>query len=308
MSSPKMKQNDIANSPRAFAINLIVQCNKGSYANDLVPDALSKSNFSNQDKSLITKIVYSTLRNQIRIDNALSKVSKKPIEKLDDIAIGALRSIVAQLCDGLAPHAVINETVKVMPLSLKGFVNGVARKLVSLFENNKLFVDEAPHIKYSLPKWVHEEIETVFENADDVACALNVPAQTTIRVFSDVSDETVEDIAGDIIKEATLVSSQGDIGELNVIKDGNAIVLDQGSQVVVQCLDPQEDDVVLDLCAAPGGKSFLISKIASKVVSADVSFSRMKKFIQTKNRISANNVYPIVANGTKIPLKNSFKI
>jgi len=311
MSKPNLRSKDIAKSPRAFAINLIMQCNNGAFANDIVPDALNKSDFDKQDRALITKIVYTTLRNQIRIDHAIARLSSKPLEKLDGIAICALRSVTAQLLEGMSGYAVINETVKVMPLSIKGFVNGVSRKIAELHTKNELFIDESLATKHSLPDWIYEEIEQVFpQNIKEVAQALNTPAQVTLALYKGQSfhehSSHYPEEHGKIIESALLVSSQGSIADLDVIKRGEALVVDQGSQLVAQCLDAQENDVILDLCSAPGGKTFLLSQKAAMVVSADSSFSRMKKLIQTKERVNAKNVYPIVADARSVPLDKQF--
>jgi 16S rRNA (cytosine967-C5)-methyltransferase len=284
----KQSLRNVERSSRGTIIDLLMRCDEGAYANDLVPARLSRSQFSPQDRALITKVVYSTLRQQIRLDFAIAKLSKRPFSSLDPIVISALRSVASQLVDGFDMHGVVNETVKVLPFSMKGFVNALSRKMIDAHKNNKLFEGESEAVASAFPPWIYNEIKSTFDQTtNDVVAALNSSATVTL---APLGQDLALGEAGNLIGGARLISGMGDISQLDVMKEGKAIVADQGSQLVAQCVDPQPQDVVLDLCCAPGGKTFLIAEKAKHVIANDVSESRMEKVAHTLDRIHADNV------------------
>jgi 16S rRNA (cytosine967-C5)-methyltransferase len=303
--SKTQRINNVSKSPRACAISLLVKCNEGAFSNEIVPSTLNNSAFDQRDRALITKIVYSTLRQQIRIDHVLTRYSKRQLNKIDPVALNALRSIVSQLEGHGDSHGVVNETIKAMPFSSKSFVNALARKITQDAAQGSLFKDEIPRIEASLPKWIFDEITETFDDSVSTCAALNAtPAVTVVGIRSqDLSIEGAR--RGAIVPESYLVESQGSIGDLDDIKRGNAIVIDQGSQVVVQTVDAQPGMNVLDVCAAPGGKTFLLSSRSQNVVSIDQTLSRMRKLVQTRERVHADNVIAIVADGSALPLSTS---
>lgn len=301
MSKKHSRVRNVSTSTRACIIDLLCLCDEGAFANDIVPARLSRSSFSDSDRALITKVVYSTLRAQVRIDFALSKVSNRPLNKLDPIALAALRSIVAQLIDGFDMYAVVDETIKVVPFSLKGFINALARKVIALHEKGDLFVGESAETASALPSWIFEEVHKVFgERADAAIDALNGSASVTLAPMHDGAINVEGARVGEIIPESRLVKSSGAISQLDAVSSGSAIVVDQGSQLVVQCVD-EKDQLVLDVCCAPGGKSFLLSRGAKAVISCDVSANRMQKLLDTQSRLHRSNVEILACDARALP-------
>lgn len=296
----------VNSSPRAAIIDLLVLCEQGSFANDVVPARLSRSNFNDQDRALITKVVYSALRYQIRIDYALEKISTRPISKLDLVALCALRSVIAQLIDDFDMYAVVNETVKVLPFSMKGFVNALSRKAINLHNEEMLFKNKEPHVQASIPKWIYDEISSVFpDSVDEVIAALNSSTKVTLAPMVDEQIILEGALRGEIIPQSLLVRSVGDIANLDLIIDGKAIVVDQGSQLVAKIVDPQKNESVLDVCCAPGGKSLLMSKTAKKVIACDVSPDRLLKLKDSITRVKKDNVFLVASDARKLPFDES---
>lgn len=303
--SGKQKVHNTRTSPRASAIELLIKCNDGAFANEIVPPYLSRSSYDQRERALVTKIVYSTLRQQIRIDHILTRRSKRPLNKVDVVALNALRSVVSQLLDDGDAHGIVNETVNAMPSSVKGFVNAIARTLSDDHKNGSLIVDENDRIAVSMPKWIYDEVCAVFSDSSSAFTALNTPAVVTVApLTSDVDIEGAR--RGCLISDSFLLGPSGNIAEIEAIKTGKAIVVDQGSQLVVQCVDATSSMNVLDICAAPGGKSFLLSRKSFHVVSVDQTLSRMRKLMDTKMRTSITNVSPIVADARALPVEIKF--
>lgn len=290
--SKSQKLRNIETSPRAFAIDLLALCEDGAFANDLVPNRLSKSRLNPKDRAVVTNIVYSTLRNQIRIDFALQKVVDRPLNKLDLLTLIALRTVVSQMMSGFDVYAVVDETVKVLPFRSKGFVNGVSRTISRLYEKGLLFTDEPDHVKASLPEWTYDEIEKVFINlpTKQICDALNSAPHITLADLDQMDKTGLKFKNGELVESAILLESSGDLNDLEQIKNGEAIVVDQGSQFIARVVNPSKDETVLDVCCAPGGKSFLLAVKAKKVVANDISESRLRKMLDTQSRVNMKNL------------------
>ncbi|MFN8015160.1 MAG: transcription antitermination factor NusB [Acidimicrobiia bacterium] len=304
-----MSQNKLKtlNTTRALIVDLLVKCNQGSYSNEIVPSTLAKSSFSPSDKALITRVVYSTLRNQIRIDNAINKISSKNTSKLDDLALNALRSIFGQLLEGFDMYAVLNETVKVMPFNLKGFVNGVSRKALKLDEEDKLFINETLSVKYSMPEWIVDEIKISFKNnVEEILKSLNSSGQVTLAPYKSVLPVNGKYTQGSLVEDSRVLTNARSVSDLDEIKNGTALVVDQSSQYIINQLDV-ENKKVLDLCCAPGGKSFLMSQHASNVVSVDLSISRLSKMLDTKSRLKTTNIKIVSGDCLNLPFAEGTK-
>ena len=305
MSKKHSRLRNVSSSARAAIIDLLLLCEDGAFANNILPARLSRSNFNDQDKALITKVVYSTLRQQIKIDHALSKLSNRPLSKLDPVALCALRSIVSQIQQGFDVYAVVDETVKVIPFSLKGFVNAIARKASELNSENKLFVDETPAIQAGLPQWIYDEVSSVFPNRiPETLEALNASASVTLAPITGKELLVEGARRGEICPSSLLVRSAGDISKLDPIQSGKAVVADQGSQLVVEAVLAKATDTVLDVCSAPGGKSILLSRRTDKVFACDVSPDRLLKLEQTLDRVDVHNVFSFSADARKLPFSS----
>ena len=217
--------------------------------------------------------------------------------------MNALRSVSAQILLGFDAHGVVNETVGVMPFAFKSFVNALSRNIVKLSDSNKFFVNETRDIKYSLPKWIVKEVENVFgEDNEEYLEFFNESPNVTLFPINDAYDDSKMQVRftnGELVHSALVLESAGDISELNIIKNGDAIVVDQASQFIVNNIPIKNSDVVLDMCSAPGGKSFMMASRGAKIIANDISFSRMKKFLNTKERINATNVFGQVSDATK---------
>jgi len=306
--SKNLKIHNVNNSARATILDILVLCGQGSYSNEILPARLSRSKFIEPDKALITKVVYSTLRQQIRIDYAIEKISSRKLKSVDPIARAALRSTICQLIDGFEMHAALNETVKVLPFSLKGFVNAVSRKAIELHKKEKLFIDEPENVELSLPDWIFAETQSVFgDKASEVANSFNLPAFVTLAPVNKDPMPVIKSREGVLVKKARLITNTGDLFNSPYLKSGDYIVSDQGSQLVASCVSADKTQTVLDVCSAPGGKAIMVSQKASAVFASDISPRRMEKLIQTRERVGADNVYCFASDALDLPFDEDQK-
>ncbi len=306
--SKNLKIHNVGKSTRATIVDILVLCEQGSYSNEILPVRLSRSKFNDSDKALITKVVYSTLRQQIRIDYALEKISTRKLKSIDQIARAGLRSVICQLIDGFDMHAALNETIKVLPFSLKGFVNAISRKAIELHKSEMLFVDEPDNIKLSIPKWILEETQQVFGSlSEQVSHSFNQASLVTLAPVKVNPIQVEQSRSGEIVKESRLLTNTGDLKNAEYIKSGDYIVADQGSQLVASVITANSESRVLDVCSAPGGKSVMISRKVHDVFSSDISPRRLEKLLQTKERVGAKNIFCFAADACKLPIDRGMK-
>lgn len=199
-------------------------------------------------------------------------------------------------------HAAVNETVKVLPFSLKGFVNAVSRKAIDSHSKGTLFLGEPDYVSYSLPKWIYNETQEVFgKKAQKVSESFNSIASVTLAPISTKPMDVANARVGELVSEARLLKQTGNLSDSPLLKSGDYIVSDQGSQLIAACLDLNGSEIVLDVCSAPGGKSLMMAKRAKRVFASDISPNRMERLMQSQLRVGASNVQCFCADALNLP-------
>jgi 16S rRNA (cytosine967-C5)-methyltransferase len=112
--------------------------------------------------------------------------------------------------------------------------------------------------------------------------------------------------------EDFVILSRGfDVQKLPGFDQGYFAVQDQSTAMATLLVEPQPGDAIIDLCAAPGGKSFFLADLMhndGKVIAVDISRRRVKQLAANRYRLQNSNVFPIVADGTKVRLKGADKV
>ena len=274
---------------RLLAFDLITEVNRNEgYSNLLLPQALSSSSLDERDRSLVTELVYGTLRMQGKHDWVLSQISNRPWAEVDSGIVDIARLGVHQIHEMRIPdHAAVAATVEVarkrVGESKASFVNALLRSVT------RRPLDEwlAPladikdpvlrlSIQYSHPEWIVSAYYDLLKDWDEVEAALmvnNIPALPTLVAWPGFSTQAqLVELGG----EATSYSQsgarwKGNPGELELIRHRLAGVQDEGSQLVATVFASiAQGRTWLDLCAGPGGKAALLSAIAA---SRDIVFT-----------------------------------
>jgi len=200
---------------------------------------------------------------------------------------------------------------------LKGFVNGVLRTVGREKDNIVLPKEgtaEFLSIQYSHPLWLIKMWIAYFgyEETQKLCQANNCPPDVTIRVNTlkierdllkkelEKSGATVTD--GKIVPFALHLKKTADIGGLKTFKDGLFHVQDESSQLAVKVMDPQKGETILDLCAAPGGKSFTIAESMEnegKLISGDIYEHKMELISQGAERLGITIIEPRQQDATQ---------
>ena len=254
-------------TPRSLAYDLLERSEKSKqYSNIALDHALEKSGMSPADKRLASALFYGVTERRITLDYRISQLSSRPVSELDAEVLCALRMGLYQLMylDRVPPHAAINETVELCKKRFSGFVNAILRA-----HTREPFVlpsredaVEYLSVSCSVCKEICERFISVFgfEEAEQILNGFFGVSDTTLRVNTlrtnrdalarELEDATLTDIspAGLYVK--------GSVRELYGFSEGLFFVQDQASQICVEALDTREGDLMLDICACPGSKSF----------------------------------------------------
>jgi 16S rRNA (cytosine967-C5)-methyltransferase len=280
---------------RLLAFDLLTEVNRNQgYSNLLLPQALNASKLDDRDRSLVTELLYGTIRMQGKHDWVLAQISDRPWSEVDPGIIDVCRLGVHQIHEMRVPdHAAVAATVEVarkrIGESKASFVNALLRSVTrksmdEWFLPLEVITDpvERLAIKYSHPEWIVSAYYDLLKNWEEVESALRINNEAaTPTLVSWPGFSTQQDLL-DIGGEATEFSPygvhwKGNPGALDLIKSRKIGVQDEGSQLVAEVFSKVASGASwLDLCAGPGGKAALLSSIA-----------RQRAIVFTANEISS---------------------
>ena len=297
---------------RKVALDALIGVRKDyGYSNLVLQKVFSEKNISPLDKPLITALFYGVLDRIITLDYVISKFVTKPVERITPITLFSLRLAIFQILylDKIPDSAAVNESVKLVKNSKEkynaAFVNAVLRNFlrngVSIPKDNSV---NSLKIRYSCPEWIIESFITDY-GVDDTINILNhflKAPDITVRINSALitDNEFVMSLKNhgldarlSELPHAAVFSDGVDVKSLNEYADGYFHVQDLPSQIAVSDLGINNGDSVLDLCAAPGGKSFLAALYAGKnscVTACDYLENRVNLIKSGAKRLKLDNI------------------
>jgi 16S rRNA (cytosine967-C5)-methyltransferase len=281
---------------RRLCYRLLTQIESRRLFSDAALNSESMERLEVRDRHLTTEIAYGTLRWQAMLDYILAAASSRPLQKLEPGARILLRMSVYQMwqMDRIPDHALVNDAVELAKLELgKGidrYVNGVLRNLGRTRPWRDLqFLSEAPPcVRVSLPQWLWERWSARFgeKTATEYALSLTKHPQQAFRC-----DEADPDTYSSNVIHSDLVPGVGIRISGNSEEDrGFHQYQDEASQLIPNLLGSLSGMKIWDSCAAPGGKTAILSRLCGDgghVVSSDVNKERafrMAEFLRCRKR------------------------
>ena len=251
-------------------------------------------NLSGPDRARAQTLAATTLRHMPQLDQVLDgMIEKKPPLR----ALNALRVCAAEiLVDGIAAHGAVNAAVEIVRASPKtrtlgGMVNAVGRKLGAL-DASALKDIEPP----KLPKALRGAfVKSYGEEATVAMEAVHTqrpPVDLTLRVPAD-APYWAKRLGAEVLPTGSLRLAQpGQISALDGYEAGKWWVQDTAAAMPVRLFEGLKGKRVLDLCAAPGGKTLQLAALGAEVTALDVSDARMERVREnlTRARLSAELV------------------
>lgn len=280
---------------REYSLNALIDIDKEkAYSNLAVKEYLKKYSFTAEDKALFTNIVYGVITHKKYLLYVLSRYVKRPHKQVFWVKNLLLLSAYQLLFLNIPEFAITSESVKIAKKKggpTKGnFINGVLRSIIRDKGNIQVPKEDNTEylsIKYSLPKWMVEEFEALFDDLrelEDFCQSLNEPLPITIRVntlkttkdqlITKLSDLGIEFNHSRVCDDGLILMNKTPISRVqHLLDEGLCTIQDQSSIKVGETVDPKPGEHILDMCAAPGGKSTHLAQIMQNkgsILSCDI--------------------------------------
>lgn len=301
----------------AYSILNSVYKDKG-FVNLLLNNALNESNLKPNDKGLVTNIVYGVLQNSMYLDYVIRHycVDKKVDARMRTLLKCAFYQMY--FMDKIPNYALVNETVEIakneLGLQASKFANAVLNNAIrnpfTLKQSD--FKDELSYLcmKYSHPEWLIRMIGKHYgmDKAMSYMKSNVTPPHLSLRV--NTLKTSVEEMLkapyfkkGNLSPVGLFYTGDEPIGNVKEFLEGLVTVQDESGQMVAEIMDPKENCSILDMCAAPGSKTFhMASKINNKgkIVAIDLYEHRIQLLKNQIKRLGATSVIPVCYDSTKL--------
>lgn len=252
------------------AVNSVL--NKGGYSNIVVDNIIKSQSLLGNDRAFFCSLVYGVIEKKLTLDFVISSLCLIPESKIEQDTKNIIRLGLYQIMfmDKVPEHAAVNEAVDLAPKRSKGFVNSILRNYIRKrseirFPDPQTDLIGYLSVRYSvLPALAERLVAELGEEAEGVLDGFSRPPMLTLRTntLRISREELVKMLEDDgIACEKTRLSSFGirlsesaPVGKY--LQMGLCFVQDEASQIATAALDAQEGNAVVDMCSAPGSKSF----------------------------------------------------
>ena len=272
-----------------------------------------------RDRGLAMLLAYGAVQRRRTLDHVLAQLCSRPLERLDPPVLAALRLGAFELLfvEGAAEHAAVNESVELVKATGRGgaaFVNAVLRRVAregrGLLDQLSDETPEGAAIVHSVPDWLAElwwrELGPA-EARELLACA-NRPAESAVRINAlraplDLPLPVSSGPAGPELPEGRVLHEPFDVFGSEEWRNGLVMPQSRGSMLVARMLAPQPGERVLDLCAAPGGKTTHLAALMGgegELVAVELHPGRAAALAQTCARMGAGNVEVSTRDGREL--------
>jgi len=277
--------------PRRAALYMLDQVTgEGKLLPELIGEG-ALQHLSPEDRARAQRLATETLRGLARADRMLARFLQKP----PPLQVrNVLRLCTVELAGGEAAHGVVNAGVEMVARnkrtsSMKGLVNAVLRKVAA----------EGPEgwAKLALPRmpgWLRSPLKDAYGPevvaAIEAAQFAGAPLDITVKGDVKAANETLK---GEILPTGSIrLRDAGQVSALPGFEEGDWWVQDAAAAIPVMVLDPQKGEKILDLCAAPGGKTMQLAAAGADVTAVDASEGRMIRVGENLKRtgLSAKSV------------------
>ncbi|MCX7879394.1 MAG: 16S rRNA (cytosine(967)-C(5))-methyltransferase RsmB [Ignavibacteria bacterium] len=288
-----------------------------SYIEKLIDKAIRESNFNELDRALLTELVYGVVRWKAKLDYVLVGFYFGDYLKCLNVVKNAMRVALYQIMflDKIPLYAAVNESVeyvkRIQGEKTAGIVNAVLRNIARNIDNIRYPTREEDlvyhlAVMYSYPRWIVKRWLEYFGEieAEKMLFASNRRPYLTIR--TNTLKTTSEEIVGRLnsLKLHYFVSPYNpdsfvlrnpkfNILKTDLVTDGLVVVQDTSATLAALLASPEPNSLVYDLCAAPGGKSFLLAELmknTGKVIAMDKYSSKLQMIVEGVKRLGLQNI------------------
>jgi 16S rRNA (cytosine967-C5)-methyltransferase len=310
-------------NPREIALTLLYDIEeKGACTSGAISNLTQETDLSFLDRRFIVELVFGTTKMRRRLDHILGEFLQRKSEELTPWIRNILRMGIYQIdfLDKIPPRAAVDESVKLAKrFGHKGtvaLVNAVLRSYLReksrvTFPSREEDVVENIALFYSFPNWMVEEWlgilgeeETIrlceeFNRRPHLTCRINFLKIDPALLERELEREKVKFKTGRFLESYYHIESKTNLDRFAPLQKGLVYIQDESAGLAVHLLDPQPGERVLDLCAAPGGKSILMAELMQDkgvVIAVDLSPTKLQVLNQNCLRLGAHSVVPCCAD------------
>ena len=309
MAQPAKRGRGGASPARRVAYTVLRRTfEQDAYADRALAGEASRAQLDPRDRALATRLAFGAVQRRGTLDHLIVTFAGRPVERLDPPVRAALRLGLFQLAflDGVPAHAAVAESVELAKRDAPGgagLVNAVlrrgareARDLVAALDDG---TPEAAALKHSVPEWLARMwfAERGAEEARALLGAINEPAEGALRAHGTTPERLIERGVparpGLEPPESLVLTGPWDLAGSDEWREGLVFPQSRASQLVARTLAPQPGERVLDLCAAPGGKTTHLADLMAnegEIVAVEVHAGRARALRETCARMHAGIV------------------
>lgn len=255
-----------------------------------------------RDKSFVRMLVATALRRKGQLDDMIGRVAEKELHPAS-LRLVLYVGMTQILFMNVPHHAAVNTTVELAEkenmAGQKGFINAVLRRMTS--EGQEWRKNQDP-VQMNIPQWLlkHWIEDYNLRGAAEIsqACLSEAPTDITIKNPSE-QKYWADELDGNVLPTGSVrLASGGNITELNGFDDGAWWVQDASASLPAKLLGDLKDKNVIDLCAAPGGKTAQLASSGAHVTAVDRSSKRLERLKENMERLKlTENVTVTAADG-----------
>lgn len=300
---------------REIALRLLTEYELGGKYVNLSLSSHAADKLSREERAFLTVLLYTTVERKLNLDYRIAAVSGRSLDKLDSNTLNILRLGLCQVIfiNSVPSHAAVNETVKLArSAGERSFVNGVLRAAVRMHESGTLPLPEKSKnpvrylsIRESFPSELVKQLvrEYGFEDAERMLVSFNSERNTDITVNTlKISREDYlerlkeQGIAAKLSSLSSIgirILSSVDPKTLPGFDEGLFFVQDASCALSAEVLGARSGELIADVCAAPGGKSFAVSILSgagAQILAFDIHESKLSLIEGGAKRLGLENV------------------
>lgn len=270
----------------------------GAYSNIVLEKGLKA--VESKDKSFVSRLVYGVIERRLSLDYAINKFlngKTKPKVKML-LYIGAYQVLyMDKIPDAVAVYETVSLCDNIGLSYYKKLINAVLHKIID-YKTEFDVIDDLS-IKYSCPQhlinmWTkmygEDNVLDILESINNRPPVFAIPNSKYVDAEELYYELFSAGIDCEIFNDVVKINSSFDLSQLKAFNDGLFYIEDYSSYSCAKALEAEPDDVVLDLCSAPGGKAFTIAQSGATVYAYDIYEHRVELIKKSAQRLGLNNI------------------
>ena len=302
-------------SVKYVTMGLISKVDKGAYSNIVLNDAFREFFLSPKEKAFMTEIFYGVIRNKKFLDYIIERYTKDiRKEWIRNLLRISIYQITFMNSDDKGVVWEATELAKKYSIAISKFINGTLRNYLRNKDSELKRLDDEKNyeILYSIPKWFYDTLEKQYgnDNLKQAITSLKKIPYLSVRVNKlKYSEEEFEEFLKEkdiqIIKKVDTVYyvNSGLIINSEEFKTGKIIAQDASSYLAAKNLGVMPNELVLDICAAPGGKTAVLAeemKNSGEVIAIDIHQHKIKLIDTNMKKLGIDIVKAIVMDARNV--------